>query len=210
MTPSPSSPLPNRRRRCTHLISIWASVGPTDLARLAPDSTCSRSAVAHLLTPLPNPTAAPRSPSPPLCSDVIEWLSLCPSARRCCSPHSQPLPLEACSRSAMMVARSQFRISTARPHSPTTVFRPGLSAPPVLCSGPCLDLFSLDHCPAVARPSVGPAFLARPAPDRSRSTCSRSACCPRSARIHLCTCSRSLFSLDLLPRRSFDFGLPFF
>ena len=78
MTPSPSSPLPNRRRRCTHLISIWASVRPTDLARLAPDSTCSRSAVAHLLTPLTNPTAAPRSPSPPLCSHVIDWLSVRP------------------------------------------------------------------------------------------------------------------------------------
>ena len=113
----------------------------------------------------------------PIAAAVLprDRLAVRPPAQILLEPHSRPLPLEACSRSAMMVARSRFRISTARPHSPTTVFRPGLSAPPVLCSGPCLDLFSLDHCPAVARPSVGPAFLARPAPDRSRSTCSRSA-----------------------------------
>ena len=99
MTPSPSSPLPNRRRRCTHLISIWASAGPTDLARLAPDSTCSRSAVAHLLTPLPNPTAAPRSPSPPLCSHVIDWLSVRPAdvAR----PTARPTPDRSHSRPAL-------------------------------------------------------------------------------------------------------------
>ena len=61
----------------------------------------------------------------------------------------------------MMVARSRFRISTARLHSPTTVFRPGLSAPPVLYSGPCLDLFSLDHCPFLL--ALLPAVPARPA-----------------------------------------------
>ena len=189
MTPSPSSPLPNCRRRCTHLISIWASVGLTDLARLAPDSTCSRSAVAHLLTPLPNPTAAPRSPSPPLCSDVIEWLSLCPSARRCCSPHSQPLPLEACSRSAMMVARSQFRISAARPHSPTTVFRPGLSAPPVLLFSAPVHIWTCSRSIIVrlvlrGRPSAPPFLMLALLPTVPARPL-LSLCCPRSARIHL-------------------------
>ena len=104
--------------------------------------------------------------------------------RRCCSPHSRPLPLEACSRSAMMVARSRFRISTARLHSPTTVFRPGLSAPPVLYSGPCLDLFSLDHCPFLL--ALLPTVPARPALALLPSLCSDP--------------SLHLFSLSILAR----------